>query len=424
MPLMTRDSAIGLAFVVLSALLVIWGLAGKPHPLDDGERIVWAEFRDVASLVHFDRDVRLAGVNVGTVGDVRRVGDHARVELKISPAAAASMRADATAELRPHTLFDGNAFIELHPGSATAPELGDRVIDLAHTRNYVTVDKALRLFDTPTRTALAGALRDLRKSIGRAETKALRETVRASPPLVRSAALAARALQGPSRRELTGSIRGLARTTRSLARASDSIPVVLRDAATTAGAINAADPAFERSLALLPQALVQMRAASPGLQSVVRNLRDLAAELPPGLRELTPTLVALRPTLRRLGPALTRARPLLADLRATLTAGRRAASPTASMLRGLQPTIALAQDTLVPYLRSRTSVGTTTAEALGAMGSSAASTLSPVKNAQEAGTAGGGHVFYTDPSGQAQLGCARFGAALGATLGALGLCTP
>src|SRR3954451_1696063 len=173
MPL-TRSTRIGLAGALVSVALLAWSLAGKPDPLAH-DHSVWAEFRDASTIIHFDRDVRLGGVNVGTVGAIERRGDLARVQLKLRPGIAGSLHSHATAELRPHTLFDGNSFIELHSGSASAPPLGDATIPVSRTRNYVSVDKALRVLDQNTRRSLQGLLHDVSASLGDQQVHSLRQ---------------------------------------------------------------------------------------------------------------------------------------------------------------------------------------------------------------------------------------------------------
>ena len=57
-----------------------------------------------------------------------------------------TLHRDATAAMRPHTLFEGSNFVDLSPGSPSAPLIEEgATIPRAQTRNYVTLDKALRV---------------------------------------------------------------------------------------------------------------------------------------------------------------------------------------------------------------------------------------------------------------------------------------
>ena len=90
----------------------------KPNPFADRQTI-WAEFDNVNGLGSIDRDIRVAGVNEGEIGEVARIGDDALVELEVDDDVV--VHADAQVALRPHTLFEGSAFVDLHPGSPSAP---------------------------------------------------------------------------------------------------------------------------------------------------------------------------------------------------------------------------------------------------------------------------------------------------------------
>jgi phospholipid/cholesterol/gamma-HCH transport system substrate-binding protein len=425
---MTRNSRIGIVLGVVSLALLAWSLAGKPSPVTH-DHVVWAEFRDASTIIHFDRDVRLGGVNVGTVGAIERRGDLARVQLKIRPGVADAIRADARAELRPHTLFDGNSFIELHAGSRSAPPLGDATIPVARTSNYVSLDKALRVLDPNTRRALTGLLHDASRAIGDRQVSALRRGFTAAPPLLRATRSWTRAAQGPTRRELTGAIRGFGRTAAAIARAKDDLGPMLRGTAATSTALQGPGDALERTLSELPAAVAAVQDGSVAVRETVRRAVPLAADLTPAMKEMTPTLVALRPVLSRAAPVLGRTRPFTADLRATLASARRAAPAATALLRQLRPALVVAAERLVPFLRSKTPTGAMTAHALLATAASAAATLSPVKTLAEgsgSGNSGPGHGYYvSSSSGNDHVNCVSIpDPTVAAQLKTLGLCTP
>ena len=423
---LTRNSAIGLLLAVGSALVLIWSLLGKPDPFTS-DHVIWAQFRNVSSLIRFDRYVRVGGADVGTVGDVERRGDIALVQLDLDANVVGSIRADATAELRPHTLFDGNSFVQLNPGSPSAPPLGNHTIPLSRTQNYVTLDQGLRVLDEPTRVAVERLLRNVDATLRARQVHALRQTFTGAPALVANLATAARALQGPGGTELAGSIRGLARTVGAVAAAAPDVGPDLQSAASTAGAVDAASPALQSALSVLPSALAASRAGGAALDRTLADLGPLASELQPALRQLAPTLVALRPTLTALGPALQQAGPFAELVSGALSAGAAAAPPTASLLRALTPTVETADHVLIPYLLSKAPSGVSMIRSLAATGAGAAGALSPVKTlAQGAvGDEGAGHIFYTATAASFEVSCSQIPVAVLARLLAdLQVCTP
>jgi phospholipid/cholesterol/gamma-HCH transport system substrate-binding protein len=425
---LTRNSTIGLVFGVVALVAMTWSLLGKPDPLAD-RHVVWAEFPDAVGVIRFDRDVRAAGVNVGKIGRIERRGSGARVQLLLDEDVFRAVRADATAELRPHTIFDGNSFIELHVGSRSAPAIGPGGLPLAHTRSYVSLDRALRVFDPRTLRALPQLVHSLRAAIGPRERRAVRQVIRELPTALPAVARWTRAAQGRTRRELDGAVRGFAQTIGSVARVDADIAPVLRSTAATSRALRGHDQALDRTLGALPATLVASRSGGDALATTVDTLRPLARDLTPALRELTPTLRELRPLLTSARPVLSRAAPFARDLQATLASAERAAAPTTTLLRALQPTLAVTHDTLVPFLLSKAANGTSIAASVAAMSASAAGTLSPVKTVQEGdvGKAGPGHGFYMSAGflTGTQLGCAQIPiTALVDRLKALELCTP
>lgn len=426
MPL-TRNSAIGLALALLGAAALVWSLLGKPDPFPGGDAI-WADFPDTPTILRFDRDVRMGGVNVGTVGRIERRGDRAHVELRLNDDVLRAVRADATAELRPHTLFDGNAFVELHPGSLTAPAIAEgATIPRQRTRTYVSLDKALRVFDLRTRRALPQLAASVREVLDAPTRGALRRTVRRAPALLAPLRAWTRAAQGPSRRELTGAIRGFARTADAVADAEHDLGPALRTTATTSRALRGGD-ALGPAVAALPSALRAAHTGGEALRATLADLRPLAQDLVPAAGGLAPTLRQLRPVLDRASRVLPRALPLADALAGALRSTRRAAGPAGRLLRALQPTLEVARDDLIPFLNAKAPSGATIAESLAATSASAAGTLAPVKTLAEgrANRAGPGHGFYMSANfvTSTQLGCAQVPAAVVDILRKLELCAP
>src|SRR4029079_7569470 len=82
-----------------------------------------------AQQIRVKSPVRVAGVNVGKVTAV----DHLVTDGKGQQAAVVKMeltddalpiKQDATMQLRPRLFLEGNLFVDLHPGSPSAPDLG------------------------------------------------------------------------------------------------------------------------------------------------------------------------------------------------------------------------------------------------------------------------------------------------------------
>jgi ABC-type transporter Mla subunit MlaD len=421
-----RDSIVGLAVIGAVAVIIVWGFLGKPKPFA-GEHSVWAVFQNAATFAKFDREVRVGGANVGTVGAVQRHGDYALVQLNFATSVG-TIHSDATAAIRPHTLFDGNSYIELWPGSPEASPLGNRPIPLSQTANYVSIDEALRFATAPTRHALQSAARNLSSSLRPPETSALRSSFGGAPQLFRQLEPAAVAFGGPTQTELAGSIRGFASTTSALARAQASYGPLLRATAATIRAFRTGNDApLERSLAEFPTTLAAADSGGQALSRTIAHLEPVATALTPAVQELTPTLTQARPVLHKARPILSASVPFIATLRATLSAGQAAAQPATRLTRELGTTLKHIRASLLPLFDSRNNLGLPIYRALLSFASSAAGTLATVQTPAQSGNNGPGHlwhVFARTPAGSG-LPCSAYNnAQLSALLLTLSLCVP
>ena len=354
-PSRQRLRAIGIG--VLAAAILISVLAYvKPNPFAD-ELAVRANFENAAAIGVAGAEVRMAGVRVGEVTDVKRAGDHALVVMGIDPDAGPIGR-DATAHLRPRTAFEGAAFIDLEPGSTARGKLGDRVIPRSRAYNFVALDEALRFAVPDVRKAISGNVRSLSKILRPEGRDGLRGTLREAPALTRRLSVGAHAARGRTQTELRGAVKGFADTVAAVSQERASLTPMLRGARRTVAALNADGGApLERSLRVLPRALADLDVGGRALIGLVDRVEVVGGELRPGLRALKPALDDVAPLVRSARPVLTRTAPFLHDLRSALHAGGRGSRPASQLLRALHPTLSLLDSSLLPALEKPTSLG-------------------------------------------------------------------
>jgi virulence factor Mce-like protein len=319
---------LGMGAILAGIAVLVLGVT-QPNPLAE-TRSVWVELRSVQGLGATGRDVRLAGVNVGTIGEVRRDGDNALVELVLFE--DVGIRRDARVEMRPHTLFEGSSFVDLHPGSPSAPPLGDEPIPREQTSNYVTLDEALRILRPEIRESLRELAGRGARTLRDEAIDGIQRSLRSAPALSRRSKGPARALQGAERRELERAIRGISRTVDAVADREDQLIPLTRRLNRTAAGLTVSDGApLDAALATLPATLAELDAAAPELTALVDRLDRLGAEVAPALPDLAAAVREATPLLDRSIPVLRRAAPLVADLR--VISGRIAvASPTLAEL--------------------------------------------------------------------------------------------
>src|SRR5688572_18197191 len=97
----------GIVAILLLTVVVVLAVARPSNPFAD-RYTYYATFDSAQGLGAIDRDVRVAGVKLGTVGDVERRGDDVVVELTLDE--DVKLHRDARAAMRPHTLFEGSNF--------------------------------------------------------------------------------------------------------------------------------------------------------------------------------------------------------------------------------------------------------------------------------------------------------------------------
>lgn len=327
----------GIATLVLGVLVIVLGVT-KPKPFAD-EFVYWAEFDSAQGLGQIDRDVRIAGVKVGTIGEVEREGDDIRAELILSEDHV--LHEDARVDMRPHTLFEGSNFVDVSPGSPSAPVLEPgATIPIEQTTNYVTLDEALRVLRPEIRTSLRDLAEVGSKTLRGEAIEGVQQTLRGGPDLTRALAPAMRAAQGSTRTELSGSIQGLSRTVDAVAeREEDLIPLARRARATTAAlATDGAEP-LDHALVALPVALSELEATAPVAADLVDRLDRLAVAVTPALPDLALASRDAVPVLERAIPVLFRATPVIRDARQLATRLGKAKGGLIEMFNLLPPSL-------------------------------------------------------------------------------------
>jgi ABC-type transporter Mla subunit MlaD len=387
------------AGVILAALALILFATLRPNPFKDTQTIR-VEFDSVRGLGRIDRNVRVAGANLGEVGDVKRTADDVVVELKLDPDIL--IHEDARAALRPHTLFEGSAFIDLHPGSPSAPPLEGGAIPQRQTSVYVSLDEATRVLRKSNRDALRDLVGSGAKLLRGQAITGLRKTLKRAPELVRELGPTARALRGPEGDELGHAIRGLSQTVAWTAtREEQLLPLVQRANRTLAALDVDGGAALDAALAALPGPLEELREGGDRLTAVIDRLDRLAVEGKPFFEELAPLLRDSRPLLRRATPIVRDATPLVAALGTVLARSARAAPTLKRIVEEMRPGTRILVESVLPFLTADTKLGVPGYEQLISAFTGGTAALRPYQTAGQ-GLLGEGHVLrlgaYLDPA--------------------------
>ncbi len=125
----------------------------KELPFSDKGYELHATFENIATL-RASSPVRIAGVNVGEVTEVESDGDAVDVTFTVDEDGQ-PIHEDAQLEIRPRLFLEGNFFLDLKPGSPSAPELPDGGdITIAQTTTAVQLDEVLTALQSDSREDL------------------------------------------------------------------------------------------------------------------------------------------------------------------------------------------------------------------------------------------------------------------------------
>ncbi len=342
------------AIVMLVALVILSYLAyTKEIPFTDHGTEVKATFANATTL-RSTSPVRIAGVNVGEVTNVEAKGDAAEVTMTLKDDAL-PIHEDATAKIRPRLFLEGNFFIDLQPGTPSAPELGENgEISIAQTATSTQIDEVLTALQGDTRDSLKGLLEGYGTALtyepsaiddadqepisqGKTGAEALADSLRYGGDAGKNTAVVNDALLGRSQHDLSGLIKAQRDVFTELSTREAELQGLITAFNTTAGAlaseqenvratIRELGPTIEAaqpSLAHLNEALPPLRAYSLALIPGVAEVPDLINAATPWLRAANELLAddalgGLASELRRGAPVTARATkvtmPLMDDL--------------------------------------------------------------------------------------------------------------
>ncbi len=338
---------LALGLFVLSCFgltLYMWLVFGGTAPLQPKSYRITVPFPD-ASLIASQADVRIAGVNVGKVisRDLAKDKTTTNAVLQIAPQYA-PLRRDTTAVLRQKTVV-GETYVELEPGSPTAPMLPDGgSLRPENVRRPVRLDDVLRTFDAPTRAALGSWLTDQGEAL-RGGGPALSAALAELPPLGRYGGDVL-SIFHRQQDDLTALLRQGGGALGALTRRQGQLRSLVRNAATVFHTTAARDAALADTFRALPGFDRELRATATRIGAFSTLATPVVRQLRPSARALSPVLdstATLAPGLRRL---LAGIGPLAASARTGLPALSGVLRPAVPLLRRLKPYLG----TLIPSI--------------------------------------------------------------------------
>jgi virulence factor Mce-like protein len=314
-----RNATYGLIALTLVAVAVFFGFT-KANPFANPYEIK-AAFKNVNDLKPRS-PVRIAGVNVGKVKAVEPIegGTGAIVTMEIKDEGR-PVHADARAKVRPRIFLEGNYFVDLNPGSASAPAMdeGD-TIPVQNTAAPVQFGQFLEMLQNDTREDLRTVFREYGKALDGPGGRGFNRSIRYWEPAFKNSAIVGDATRGIEEHDLSNYLRGARRVAEGLDRDPEALKGLVTNLAITATAFADEQENLSATIRELPRTLRTGRRAFAALREAFPPVRRLAR--------------AMLPTVRTSGPALDAQLPLVRQL-------RRLVSPAElqGLVRDLRPTV-------------------------------------------------------------------------------------
>ncbi|MCK9250611.1 MAG: MlaD family protein [Solirubrobacteraceae bacterium] len=295
--------------------------------------------------------VRVKGVDVGQVTGAERApgGKGVRITLRVDDGKGVTVHKDARAVLRWRTLLGRNLYVDLDPGSPSAPELGGEVIAMNRTSSQVELDDALEPLDADGRASTKTILEEFDKGFANAADS--RRVLRALEPAMSSIGPGLRAVKGQKEGDLQRLIKHTSTVAGSLAADEVALARLVTDGRMALGVTAARQADLRSLLATAPGSLSEIRQTATRLRTTLDVLDPVAAKLRPGARKIPETADR---TIRLLKDVV----PLLKDTRPTLTALRPAVAKLPELTRTADATFDRAEPILdqvlfpiIPWLK-------------------------------------------------------------------------
>jgi len=335
----------GLVFLVILIIAVYFAFT-KRVPFKHEFRLK-AEFATVVNIKP-KSPVRIAGIGVGAVTSIQRQGNAGLVSMEIE-SKGLPIHSDARLKIRPRIFLEGNWFVELQPGSPSAPTVSSgHTIPITQTSDPVQLDQVLNALNTDTRANLQNFLQGYGDGLTRkpdtAEdadqepevrglnaAQALNRTYHLSPSALRGAAIVNQALGGTEPHDISALITAIGKLTAALNVHEQQLSEWVPNFNAFLASLAAQSPSLAATVAHLPGALRNADRAFTALHASFAPARAFAQALLPGVQQEGETVDAALPWIEQVQASLAPS-----EL-GGVAAGLDEAAPTIAKLIGEQP---------------------------------------------------------------------------------------
>jgi len=304
----------GIVLLIVILVAVYFGFT-KSVPFTHGYRLkaVFSSAQNIASK----SPVRIAGVTVGEVVSVQREGNASVVTMELDEDGL-PIHSDATLKIRPRLFLEGNWFVELRPGSPSAPSVSSgHTIPITQTSDPVQLDQVLDALNSDTRANLQAFLQGYGEALthtptpaedigqdpevhGLSGAEALKRAATYGPEASKGAAIVQQALGGVEAHDVSKLISGIGRFSAGLATHEQALGELVEHFDTFLGSFAAQSRSLSAAIAQLPGALGAGRRAFAALRRASPSIRSFSETIVPGVRQTRSTIAAAFPWIEQM----------------------------------------------------------------------------------------------------------------------------
>ncbi len=307
--------------------------------------------------------VRIAGVNVGKVTGVQiEPGCKSTSSTPVACRAAQvtmeidnnglPLHNDATFAIRPRIFLEGNFFVDVSPGTPSAPIASSgRTFPIQQGVEPVQLDQVLTSLQANTRKNLQTLLQQYGKAVKQGGP-AYNRSIQFWLPAYKYTSLVAHDALGIRPNDLSNYIAAQGQVSGALVAHPQALESLITDFNTTANAFAREDTALRNTIIQLPRTLSAAIPAFNALNAAFPPLRELAVTLLPGVKSTGPMVDATLPfiTQLRLLVAPSELQGLVNDLKPTVPALAKLTNETIPLMKNeVRPASSCVANVIYPW---------------------------------------------------------------------------
>jgi ABC-type transporter Mla subunit MlaD len=314
----TNPVRFAILFLILLVIALYFGFT-KHIPFKHGYRLN-ATFASALNIKG-KSPVRIAGVNVGKVTSIKRQGNVALVSMELE-GRGLPIHSDATAKIRPRIFLEGNWFVDLQPGSPSAPTLSSgATLPITQTADPVQLDQVLDALNTDTRANLQNFLIGYGDGLtkkpnaeenaeqdpdvhGLSGAQGLNKAYHRAPPAERGGAVINTAVGGTEAHDLSKLVASIGKVTAALNVHEQELGELIVNFNTFFSEFAAQAAPLRQTVAELPSSLLAIDRGLAELNASFPPTRAFAHDILPGVRATNAAVSATLPWIEQVRASL------------------------------------------------------------------------------------------------------------------------